>query len=70
MTEREGVGSRERDRRGGERERGGKEEGRERERKVVGERKCDGATHIIKACFARINSWLPMYIVCLSLTLM
>ena len=37
----------------GERERGGKEEGRERDFLLV--RKCDGAIHIIKACFARIN---------------
>ena len=45
MTEREGVGSRERDR-GVGRERGVRRRGeRERERKVVGERKCDGATH-------------------------
>ena len=59
MTVREGVGSRERERGERVRERGEGWGEREQERKevreIVGERKCDGATHIIKTCFAQIN---------------
>ena len=66
MTEREGVGSWERER--GRRERGGVR--RRGEREIVGERICDGATHTSSKHVLRELIRGYRCIVCLTLTLM